>query len=800
VTVNRGALLWAGADLRRRWRGALFLALLAGLGAGVVLAAVVGIRRTDSALDRAIAERRVADAIVEVSTPDDISVILARPEVVEGDTADMYLGQIDGAEFDAFAIVPHGGWGTDFDTIELTAGRLADPTVAHEVVLPRTTAAEIGVGVGDTFTLRTVSPGQLRHFFGLDGVEGTGGPAGPAVELVVVGLGDTLANEVETAEGMMFATPAFDNRYDTVAGHLGGHGVGGLVAVRLRNGQVDLPAFEAGARAALGVDATSDEISVRPRAATMEKVNAAIATTSIGALVFSVAAGVATVIAVGQAISRHLGRSQPDQAVLSAVGLPRRDRAGALAMEFVPVAAVAALLAAAVAVVASVFTPFGAARRFEPEPGLHVDVNVLVVGAAVVAGVVGLLGAVQAWRAARLECNQAGRRPTVSATFAERAGAGPALTTGVRLAFEHGHGRRTVPSRSVLTAAVLGAAAVIGAVCYAASLDRLVAEPIRWGWAWDLMVEVDADRVEGAVAVLRDVPEISGVATISDRQVIIEGQSVRGQSVDVHQGAPPVVVHAGRLPVGADEIALGSALSRRFDRDVGDTVTVTIPDGSREFTVVGRVTSYPLDGDGLGDGVVLDSTGLDGVASSAGFESLALSASEATSMAQLVEAITPLIDDDIVELSAYGYPRRPDEVVNASSLRVVPWALAAFLGVLAIAGAGHGVHTTVRRRQGDLAVLRALGFRPADVRTSSSWHGACIAVVAIAAGIPLGIVAGRLAFRTLSNDVGVEGGFVVPVVGLTVSAVVACVALLLLAVVPGMRTARESPSEVLRSE
>jgi hypothetical protein len=59
VTVNRGALLWAGADLRRRWRGALFLALLAGLGAGVVLAAVVGIRRTDSALDRAIAERRV---------------------------------------------------------------------------------------------------------------------------------------------------------------------------------------------------------------------------------------------------------------------------------------------------------------------------------------------------------------------------------------------------------------------------------------------------------------------------------------------------------------------------------------------------------------------------------------------------------------------------------------------------------------------------------------------------------------------------------------------------------------------
>ncbi len=308
----------------------------------------------------------------------------------------------------------------------------------------------------------------------------------------------------------------------------------------------------------------------------------------------------------------------------------------------------------------------------------------------------------------------------MSASFAERAGAGPTLTTGVRLAFERGHGRRTVPSRSALTAAVLGAAAVIGAVSYAASLDRLVTEPVRWGWAWDLMVDVDADRVDGAVAALRDLPEISGVATVSDRQVIVEGRTVRGQSVAVHQGAPPVVVHAGRLPVGADEIALGSALSRRLDRDVGDTVAVTTPDGSSQFTVVGRVTPFPLDGDGLGDGVLLDSTGLDDVASSDGFESLALSASEATSLDQLVEAITPLIDDDMVELSAYGYPRRPDEVVNASSLAAVPWALAAFLGALAIAGAGHGVHTTVRRRRGDLAVLRALGFRPADLRTSSS--------------------------------------------------------------------------------
>ncbi len=290
----------------------------------------------------------------------------------------------------------------------------------------------------------------MRHFFGLDALEGAeDGPAGPAIELLVVGLGDTSTNEVETAEGMIFATPAFDDRYHAAAGHLGGHGVGGMVAVRLRNGQADLPAFEAGVRAALGVDATSDEIGVQPRAATMEKVERGDRDRPRSVpLVFAIAAAVATVVAVGQAISRHLGRSQPDQAVLSALGLPRRDRTGALAFELVPVAAVAALLAAAVAVLGSVFTPFGAARRFEPEPGLHVDVTVLLVGTAVVFAVVALLGAIQAWRATRFAGDRAGQRPTMAASFAERAGAGPTLTTGVRLAFERGHGRRTVPSRS----------------------------------------------------------------------------------------------------------------------------------------------------------------------------------------------------------------------------------------------------------------------------------------------------------------------------------------------------------------
>jgi hypothetical protein len=54
----------AGAELRRRWKATLLLALLFGLVAGVVIAAFAGARRTRSALDE----------FVEWSRPEDVSV------------------------------------------------------------------------------------------------------------------------------------------------------------------------------------------------------------------------------------------------------------------------------------------------------------------------------------------------------------------------------------------------------------------------------------------------------------------------------------------------------------------------------------------------------------------------------------------------------------------------------------------------------------------------------------------------------------------------------------------------------
>src|SRR5437762_7414754 len=65
------AAVWmaARAQLRRRWGATVALALLVGLAGGVVIAAVAGASRTESAMKRFVAFSRPEDAYVVVNGP-----------------------------------------------------------------------------------------------------------------------------------------------------------------------------------------------------------------------------------------------------------------------------------------------------------------------------------------------------------------------------------------------------------------------------------------------------------------------------------------------------------------------------------------------------------------------------------------------------------------------------------------------------------------------------------------------------------------------------------------------------------
>jgi ABC-type antimicrobial peptide transport system permease subunit len=123
--------------------------------------------------------------------------------------------------------------------------------------------------------------------------------------------------------------------------------------------------------------------------------------------------------------------------------------------------------------------------------------------------------------------------------------------------------------------------------------------------------------------------------------------------------------------------------------------------------------------------------------------------------------------------------------------------LVALLGIATIA---HALGTSVRRRRRDLAILKTLGFVRGQIRVAVITQATTLALLALALGIPIGMIVGRSAWLAFADRQGV-----VPEALLgswTIVAIVPATVLLanLVAALPGRAAARLTPATVLRTE
>jgi predicted lysophospholipase L1 biosynthesis ABC-type transport system permease subunit len=147
--------------------------------------------------------------------------------------------------------------------------------------------------------------------------------------------------------------------------------------------------------------------------------------------------------------------------------------------------------------------------------------------------------------------------------------------------------------------------------------------------------------------------------------------------------------------------------------------------------------------------------------------------------------IFPLKQPDLTDLERVGY---------------LPGLLASLVALLALATVTHALVTSVRRRRRDLAMLKTLGFTRGQVSQTVAWQATTFALVAVLAGLPVGIAAGRWAWRLVANQLGVVSGPVVPPAPVLAVAAGAVLAANLAAAGPGWVAARIRPATVLRSE
>jgi hypothetical protein len=801
----------ARAELRQRWRASVLLTMVVGLAGGVVLAAVAGARRTDSAMDRFLAYNRPLNVAVEAEDLD-LRAVQRLPQVADtGMGAYMALAPstASGAPDPALGsvnpwVAVGGRVGRTSERPLVVAGHLPDPDRPLEAAVDETLAARRRVGPGGTLRMWAFTPRQAeRVLAGLTAAT----PEGPAFDFSVTGvvrhpqdLSPVAVDQdvVYLGSDDLYLTPAFWRAYGTTVGNFGvGQGF------RLHHGDRDLQAFTAAVRGLPGgrsavVLVGSDAERAAARA------QRAIHVQAIALLAFAVLAGVAGLLVVGQSIARQVQLEVAESPTLVALGMTHGQLAAVALARATLVGTGGAVLAAALAVLASPLAPIGLARQAEVDPGWAVDLSVLALGALAVLGGVLIRAGLTAWWLARPAAGAGARepvprRPSQVAERLARAGASPSTVTGVRLAFEPGQAGSGMAARTAVVGAVVAVMAVTASLTFAASLDRLVRTPALQGWNWDVVVGNyhDEQDITPRSKLLARNQLVSGYSSVAQAvaPLTIGGLAVPVVAVNTIKGSVQPQVLEGREARSADELALGRETLRHLRRGLGDLVEVQGADRPRRMRIVGVALLPAYSGDmTLNQGAVVTLGGLRALVPGSVPNQFLVQYAPGANQAAAFEGLRR----DFGRTVLRALP--PDEVENLRRVRGLPFALAALLAVLGVATLGHLLVTSVRRRRRDLAVLKTMGFVRAQVSATVAWQATTLAAVALLAGLPLGIAAGRWAWMLVNQGLGSLANPITPTVPLLLAVPAVVLVANLVAAVPARAAAATRPAVVLRSE
>ena len=819
----RPAWLILRADLRRRWRPMLAMAVLTGLVGGVVLVAAAGARRTDTAFPRFLSRSHAADLLVSPARSGFggyFRAVAGLPQVASADTVAFLQMSLPGPGASPFSgLVAEaslsGGEGVAINRVKVLSGRLFNPADPHAVMISPVLAAR-----------EHLRPGGTLHLIGYPQRQGRGGIRHVVrlafqVSAIVVTDDEIVPATHELAYPRVLLSPAFSRT--RLARSF--NPAGGASYVVLRPGAA-AAAFTSRA-VALAAPYRVGAVQVVHLATERAAAQRAIQPEAVALAIFAALAGLIALAVIGQLLDRQLVLDSAEFPILRALGMGR-SRLVLLSLARVALVTTAGAVAAvAVAVAASPLMPIGPARFAEPAPGIDVNLPVLGAGFLVIAAVPLLVLIPGAVRAAARAPGAPGQGQPASPARLSRLSAALGLagsvpgSLGVRMAFEAGRGRSAVPVRSALAGTTLAVAAVVGAVVFGASFLGLVGTPHSYGqnWAQQLDLQVGSIPASTGSRVLAGISGLSGYAGGNYGQVSVaapgsgSAAAVPAIGIDQLHGSRFLTLLSGRAPAGPGQITLGPRTLRMLGLHVGQRVRVSANNGTSMMRIVGSAVfaAFTVGGGSatdLGTGAAVSASVLSqpnppvctGRATCYNFFLLRykpgtdLPAAAGHLKAAVTRAGCPqglcLVTSD----------QRPSDIEHFTGVRDTPLVLGALLGVLAVGTLSHALLAGVRRRYRDLALLKALGLVRSQLLRVVCWQATALAGAALLAGVPLGVLAGRWAWAVFAWSAGVAGQANVPV-PLVLAAIPATVLLAnLIAAGPGWTAARIPAGTALRSE
>jgi hypothetical protein len=291
---------------------------------------------------------------------------------------------------------------------------------------------------------------------------------------------------------------------------------------------------------------------------------------------------------------------------------------------------------------------------------------------------------------------------------------------------------------------------------------------------------------------------LAGIHVIFDVSVA-GGDDLPVLAYEIRRGELGASVVRGRLARQRDEVALGPATLVDLGRDVGDTIQLEGSRGTGTYRIVGSVL-LPEGDFAHDEGAALATSGVDrliGDAHDAGqihqvlfewAEDVDVGAAERELAAAGLQVLT---NEDALQ---------PATVRNLGEVEALPRYLAVFVGLLSLVALGHALAIAVRLRSRDLVTLRALGMTRGASTGIITSHALTITGVALAAGLPLGLAAGRQIWTPIANGAHVVVHAAWPWSWIGVLVVAAIAAAGALTAVPVWQTLRLRPADRLRAE
>ncbi|MYW44491.1 ABC transporter permease [Streptomyces sp. SID161] len=257
--------------------------------------------------------------------------------------------------------------------------------------------------------------------------------------------------------------------------------------------------------------------------------------------------------------------------------------------------------------------------------------------------------------------------------------------------------------------------------------------------------------VAAADGVRAAVPDVSFPAT-----VLKDGEPLTGKSASYGHGwagarLTPYTLAAGGSPAAGGEVVLDSELARRAGARPGSTVDIVVQGTDRRFRVAGIAEQH---GDHNPDAAVFFTDDEARTLAGGRIDSVAVLPAAGRSVAAVADAVRSAVGDraEVLTGERRGLAELPGTLASKRTVVILAAVFGSSVVLIVMFGVASTLGLSLQQRAREMALLRAVGSTPEQLRRMILSETAVLSVASVLLALLPGWAVGRLLFAVLTSS------------------------------------------------